>query len=370
MSQVMRELGPVVRSAEVGAGPERAFDVFTQEMGAWWPLPTHSVHGERAGGVLIRDGRVSEFSISGQESVWGEVRSWEPPGRLVLGWHPGRAGDPSTEVLVSFESVGDGSRVTIDHRGWDGLGGGAADRRRAYVGPDAWGAMLDRFAALVESTEAQARPAERLSPGAQSPADIQSDPDIPSNPADRSTPLEKSSPLEKSEPGARSGPDSGALAARQQDLEALAAAYCAFYDEAEREGFGPAPEGEWSADEVIAHIALNDLSLIAVSQVLRHGRAARYQNRDCQARAALSAWIDRFPDPTERIEVGRTLARQVVDILGSLDAEQLDTEVPCLLLHDGEVVLDGPRPWGGLALRTQAQVHLPAHVEQLAKLRR
>ena len=52
-----------------------------------------------------------------------------------------------------------------------------------------------------------------------------------------------------------------------------------------------------------------------------------------------------------------------------LDPDQLATAVPCRLFHDGELVLDGPMPWGRLAADTQASVHLPAHTGQLRDLR-
>ena len=39
----------VSRSAVVPATPERAFEVFTEEIATWWPYKTHSVEGSRDG---------------------------------------------------------------------------------------------------------------------------------------------------------------------------------------------------------------------------------------------------------------------------------------------------------------------------------
>ncbi len=50
----------------------------------------------------------------------GKIRVWEPPSRLVFGWrqatfHPGQ----DTEVEVSFLQMGEETRVTVEHRGWE-----------------------------------------------------------------------------------------------------------------------------------------------------------------------------------------------------------------------------------------------------------
>ena len=40
----------VTRSVTVSASPERAFRAFTEEIGGWWPLQTHSLFGESSRG--------------------------------------------------------------------------------------------------------------------------------------------------------------------------------------------------------------------------------------------------------------------------------------------------------------------------------
>ncbi len=47
---------------------------------------------------------------------------WDPPHRLVFGWR--QAGFPagrSTEVSVRFDAVEQGTRVTVEHFGWDAI---------------------------------------------------------------------------------------------------------------------------------------------------------------------------------------------------------------------------------------------------------
>ena len=52
----------------------------------------------------------------------GRVEVWQPPERLVLTWRQESfAPEQRTEVHVSFEAVGDQTRVTVQHFGWDDI---------------------------------------------------------------------------------------------------------------------------------------------------------------------------------------------------------------------------------------------------------
>ncbi len=51
---------PILRTAVVHRPLAEGFTVFTDEIGSWWPLPTHSVFRESAGGVHFVDGRLVE----------------------------------------------------------------------------------------------------------------------------------------------------------------------------------------------------------------------------------------------------------------------------------------------------------------------
>lgn len=157
---------PLHREVHVRAAPDRAFARFTDDIGRWWPLGRHSVHG--AGGtVAFRDGLIVETGPEGGEAVWGEVLDWEPPHRLRVTWHPGRAGGPATEVEVRFEASGDGTRVVLVHRGWEALADPAAARTEydsgwptvlaAYADP-VWVALLHTPAPGVEPATVSASP--------------------------------------------------------------------------------------------------------------------------------------------------------------------------------------------------------------------
>ncbi len=67
-------------------------------------------------------GRLVTRFDDGREWEIGAVRHWLPGERLAFGWRPPSFGDAqATEVDVRFEAVGDGTRVTVEHRGWDAI---------------------------------------------------------------------------------------------------------------------------------------------------------------------------------------------------------------------------------------------------------
>ena len=141
MSEQATEL-TVRKSLFVDAPPERAFEVFTAELAAWWPLGAYSAGEQPETAVFERHvgGRVFERNAAGEESEWGEVRAWEPPRRVVFSW---RVTGP-TEVEVRFTAEGGGTLVELEHRGWEVLGERAAEERASYDG--GWESVLGRYA--------------------------------------------------------------------------------------------------------------------------------------------------------------------------------------------------------------------------------
>jgi uncharacterized protein YndB with AHSA1/START domain/uncharacterized protein YciI len=145
---------PVRRQVVVPAGAEVAFAVFTDEIGAWWPVELgHSVFGAGAA-VNLRERQVVETSPDGrEEAVWGTILDWEPPRRLRMTWHPGHGPERATEVEVRFEPVGgDQTLVTLEHRGWERLADPLAVRRGYHEG---WPTVLGRFVARAPGKDSQ-----------------------------------------------------------------------------------------------------------------------------------------------------------------------------------------------------------------------
>jgi uncharacterized protein YndB with AHSA1/START domain/uncharacterized protein YciI len=139
-------LPAIRRQTIVPAPPDRAFDVFTQQIGTWWPLTRHSVYGAEAT-AAFRDGRLIETGPDGDEVEWGTVLAWEPPRLLRLTWHPGYETERASEVEVSFAPVAEAlTMVTLTHRDWERFSDPRAARDEYGKG---WPEVLGGYAAAV-----------------------------------------------------------------------------------------------------------------------------------------------------------------------------------------------------------------------------
>jgi hypothetical protein len=146
----------VRKSITVDVPQHHAFDVFTSGMSRWWPLETHHIGDTEPNEAVMEPrtgGRWFERAPDGSECEWGRVIAWEPPARVVLGWHLGPEWkyDPnpamSTEVEVRFVPESDDrTRVELEHRGFE-VHGDRADELRIPVSEEGgWGGLLERFA--------------------------------------------------------------------------------------------------------------------------------------------------------------------------------------------------------------------------------
>ncbi len=150
---------PVQKSITVKASPERAFQVFTDEIDTWWPR-THHIGKAPMKKALIEGrlgGRCYTEQTDGTECDWGQVLVWEPPARFVMAWqidHAGWCYEPdlakSSEVEVRFTPEPDGTtRVDVEHRYFNRHGESGAGMRIAVGAPNGWGGILELFAARV-----------------------------------------------------------------------------------------------------------------------------------------------------------------------------------------------------------------------------
>lgn len=147
---------PVRKSVAVAASPETAFAIFTASMGRWWP-PSHAIGTAPMADVVIEPfagGRWYERGADGSIALWGDVREWSPPHRVVLIWRLDSnwryRPDLETEVEVTFTPEGAGARVTLEHRGLDRFGAQAEAARGALDGDRGWGWVLGLFAGTAE----------------------------------------------------------------------------------------------------------------------------------------------------------------------------------------------------------------------------
>ncbi len=111
-------------SMRVPASPERAFEVFTQEIALWWqPNGLFAITPAGDGRLAFEPGvggRLFTTFSNGREYEIGRISAWEPGTRLVFTWRPSSfTPEQSTEVEVLFQAVGRETRVSIEHRAWD-----------------------------------------------------------------------------------------------------------------------------------------------------------------------------------------------------------------------------------------------------------
>jgi uncharacterized protein YndB with AHSA1/START domain len=130
-------------SVFVRVPPSVAFDVFTREIDLWWKQgPKFRVAGRRRGQLQFEGGaggRLFETFETGAGATTfevGRITAWEPPALLRFDWRgvnfkPGE----TTVVEVRFDPSGEGTMVTVEHRGWSML---PADHpvRHGLVGPE------------------------------------------------------------------------------------------------------------------------------------------------------------------------------------------------------------------------------------------
>src|SRR5579864_2317480 len=147
-------IAPVRKEITVEASQARAFRVFTEEHGAWWPLATHHIAQKPAATAVIEPragGRWFERAADGSECLWGKVLVWDPPGRLVLSWEIGadwKHDDAlSTEVEIRFVALGPAqTRVELEHRQLERFGDAAEQMRTAFDSEGGWNGILRTYA--------------------------------------------------------------------------------------------------------------------------------------------------------------------------------------------------------------------------------
>lgn len=113
-------------SLRIEASPQAVFDAFVNDIALWWRPNALFQLTPRGDGQLRFEpgegGRLVTTLINGKEFEIGRIVSWAPPHLLAFTWRQATfAPEQSTRVEVRFEAVGDATRVTITHHGWDAI---------------------------------------------------------------------------------------------------------------------------------------------------------------------------------------------------------------------------------------------------------
>lgn len=116
-------------SVFVAVTPADAFAVFTEETDLWWRKGPKFRIASKHPGVLAFEpgvgGRLFEtVELPSGPRVFevGRITDWQPPARLAFEWRGVNfADDEVTFVEIDFAPKGDGTMVTVSHRGWTAL---------------------------------------------------------------------------------------------------------------------------------------------------------------------------------------------------------------------------------------------------------
>ena len=162
LMQQTKENRVVRRTIVVNADVQRAFQVFTQNMGQWWPKEHHT-GGTPPVAVVVEPragGRWYEKGEDGSECDWGTVLDWEPPTRAVLSLAPKRRLRNSWPDItrgqrgrssVQCRKQKDRTRVELEHRHFERHGESGdrlqtAGRETWPVGLTCWENMANSWA--------------------------------------------------------------------------------------------------------------------------------------------------------------------------------------------------------------------------------
>lgn len=146
----------------VAATPERAFDAFTSETALWWRPNALFGFTPREPGIVAFEpgegGRFIETRKDGRIFEIGRITAWEPGRRLAFTWRQASfRPDQITHVEIRFDPVGDQTRITLSHEGFDRLPDGHVARHGMnglyYAQRHAgwWRELLESLKARVEA---------------------------------------------------------------------------------------------------------------------------------------------------------------------------------------------------------------------------
>ncbi len=145
-----------VRTEIVVEAPlERAFAVFTDGIGSWFPPEYNLLEVDIAERVFEPrvGGRIYDRGTDGSECAWARVLEYEAPRRVVISWDISPQWqietDPvkTSEVEVRFSHEAENrTRVELEHRNIDRHGEGWEQIRESVAGEGGWPGCLRRYA--------------------------------------------------------------------------------------------------------------------------------------------------------------------------------------------------------------------------------
>lgn len=152
------------------------------------------------------------------------------------------------------------------------------------------------------------------------------------------------------------------------DTDALETAYKQLLEVARGGAFAaPADRAAWPAEQLLAHVVVEDRLLAHATGELLAGNQPRHSNRPAFSPALLDEVARACEDLPGLVAEVRRGGLVLVRLARQLD-DAAATAVPTCLVDGDEVRIDTPMPWSGV-LNTHAEVDLPQRTAELEALR-
>ena|SRR6266404_5819527 len=137
------------KSIKIERSPAISFRVFCEEIGRWWPK------GPSFNGKLLKDlvlegrigGRFYERYADGTEYEIGRITAYRPPELVAFTWRA-PSWERSTQVEIRFSAEASGTRVELEHSGWE-QAENIRETRKSYH--DGWDFVLGHYIAHVDA---------------------------------------------------------------------------------------------------------------------------------------------------------------------------------------------------------------------------
>jgi len=139
----------IKKSIRVERTPEISFRIFCDSIGQWWPKGP-SFNGKVLADMVMEGrigGRFFERYADGTEYEIGRITAFEPPEKVGFTWRA-PSWERATHVEIRFAPEGSGTRVELEHSGWDQ----ADNLREASRNYDrGWDFILGHYQSCVDS---------------------------------------------------------------------------------------------------------------------------------------------------------------------------------------------------------------------------
>jgi len=147
----------------------------------------------------------------------------------------------------------------------------------------------------------------------------------------------------------------------------MAHAFRPIADSLREDGFA-APDAGWTAEQVGAHVALNNEFWTEVALAAARGGELRYDNGPAVDPGVLDAYVSRFGSSDALADRVLASADELEAAFVALTPHQREQSVQVTIRDGGEVVVEGPHRLATF-VEINATRHVAMHLDQLLALR-